>query len=255
MTRNSSSHVPRVVEQQDWEDLADVDLYWSILSEPGTRFGQPRIDEFFRSGRREVDTLVEKAGRLGVPQDRQFALDFGCGAGRLTRALASHFEEVVGVDISRRMIDDARRLNADLDNCRFELVHGPLLPALGSRHFDLVYTSIVLQHLRDEAQILSYLAEFARALTPGGLLAFQLASSIPLRHRLQPRRKAYRAFRRTGVSPAFLMKILRLHPIRMTAVSVDHVRQFVCSTDARIIDLDTERFSTGVESTTYYLTK
>ena len=50
---------------------------------------------------------------LGVTVSRGRALDFGCGAGRLTRALAARFESVVGVDVADAMLDKARALNAD----------------------------------------------------------------------------------------------------------------------------------------------
>src|SRR4051794_26203508 len=45
-------------------------------------------------------------------------LDFGCGAGRVTRALARVFGEVHGVDISGEMVGIARDALANVSNVR-----------------------------------------------------------------------------------------------------------------------------------------
>ena len=59
---------------------------------------------------RSIRRCIMLAAR-GLPRARALALDFGCGAGRLSRALAAHFEHVVGVDVSASMIETARALN------------------------------------------------------------------------------------------------------------------------------------------------
>src|SRR4051794_24254117 len=130
-------------QRRDWEDLAAEDLYWSILSTPGRRFTSIEAETFFASGEAEVDGVLQRAATFGLPQQLETALDFGCGAGRLTRALARHAQQVVGVDISDQMIAEARQLNADCDRCRFEVNTADDLHAFADMEFDLVYTSIV----------------------------------------------------------------------------------------------------------------
>ena len=58
--------------------------------------------DFFQTGVTEIDRVMEYAATLPVSFARHRALDFGCGIGRLTQALASHFSEVHGVDIAYR---------------------------------------------------------------------------------------------------------------------------------------------------------
>ncbi len=106
--------------RQDWDDLASLDPYWSVLTEPGKRFGGWDRDEFLRSGQTEIEGLMVAARELGLPQAHEAALDFGCGLGRLTRALARHFGQAWGVDISARMVEQARELHRDVPNCTFE---------------------------------------------------------------------------------------------------------------------------------------
>ena len=83
----------------------------AILTEPDKRHGGWDVEEFFASGRAEVDEAIGRLGALGLRPRRGRALDFGCGVGRLTQALAWHFDECVGVDIAPSMVEHARRYN------------------------------------------------------------------------------------------------------------------------------------------------
>ena len=53
-------------------------------------------------------TVLGHAQHLGRPLRHGTALDFGCGVGRLTHALAPHFERTYGVDVSSTMIEQAQ---------------------------------------------------------------------------------------------------------------------------------------------------
>ena len=90
--------------KKHWEDMGDLDPFWSILTEPGTKHGNWDIKKFFETGSDEISCLISAAERLGLPKQREWALDFGCGVGRLTRALAPLFQNVVGIDISKSML-------------------------------------------------------------------------------------------------------------------------------------------------------
>jgi SAM-dependent methyltransferase len=104
--------------RENWDDLAALDTYWAILGYPDLRSGKWDERDFFRTGEREIDQAMTIAAKLGCPQGRDRALDFGCGVGRLTRALAGTFAESYGVDISGEMISRAEALNSDVANCR-----------------------------------------------------------------------------------------------------------------------------------------
>jgi SAM-dependent methyltransferase len=169
--------------------------------------------------------------------------------------LARHFEEAVGVDVSRRMVDTARELNSDVANCSFFVNRSEDLGTFETGTFDLIYTTNVLHHLPSQANILAALSELARLLAPGGLLAFQVATFIPPSHRLQPRRRIYSGLRKAGVSPIFLYRRLRLHPMRMTSVSHEAVVHHLTSIRVRVLEDDRVRSEAGSESATYYCTK
>lgn len=241
-------------QQTDWDHLAELDPYWAILSDSSKRFGEWDRGEFFESGKAPIHALMEKAADLGHPVGRGTALDFGCGVGRLTRALAEHFDQCVGVDISEQMISEARRLNSDVSNCTFTVNVEDSLP-YGDGEFDLVYTKLVLQHLPHRAAILSYMAELSRALAPGGLLVAQLPSSLGLRRRLQIRRRVYGMLRRFGLPPRLLYFTLRLHPIPMNSARVGEVRRVLERTGGHLLRVESERAARGVESATYYASR
>ena len=219
--------------RRDWDDLADLDPYWAILTEPGKRFGGWDRDEFLRSGEVEIEGLMVAARDLGLPQEREAALDFGCGLGRLTRGLARHFRLAWGVDISPRMVEQARELHRDVPNCTFQTTDGTL--AFPSARFDLIYSVLVLQHLPTHAAIRSTVRELVRTLRPGGLLCFQVPSRLPLRRRWQLRRRLYGVLRAAGVGERMLYERCGLHPIRMNAVAESEVRAIVATAGGRVL--------------------
>ena len=183
-------------QAQDWNELAQLDPYWVILTAADKRFGGWDSDEFFAIGTVEVAAMMERFERLGHPAQRERALDFGCGLGRITRALAQHFDEAVGVDISEDMVRRAQELNADVPGASFVVNVASDLARFDDAAFDLVFSSIVLQHVPDRSAIEGYVAEFCRVVRPGGLVMFQLPSHIPAIYRTQWRRRLYGGLRR-----------------------------------------------------------
>lgn len=240
--------------RQDWEDLGRIDPEWAILSEPGKQHGGWDSDEFFASGRAEVDRILARADTLGLLGRRGRALDVGCGIGRVSAALADHFDEVVGVDISDAMLSRARELHAARPGLRFDQAPADDLSALATDSFDLAFTKLVLQHLPSRTAILNALGEMLRVIAPGGLLIAQTTSALPLRHRLQPRPRVYRALRRAGISADLLYARLRLQPMRMTVVPTRAATALLRERGAHLHDVVTEAKEGGVVWTTYWVT-
>src|SRR4051794_28283830 len=103
--------------KRNWEALGEQDALWAILSVPEKRGGGWDLDAFFATGRAEVAELLDLSRRLDPPRERGTALDFGCGVGRISQALAEHFDRVIGVDVAESMVREARRLNRHGDAC------------------------------------------------------------------------------------------------------------------------------------------
>ena len=242
-------------QRQDWEALGRLDPYWAILSYPDRRFGRWNRHEFFLTGQREVERVMATAACLGRPAAREAALDFGCGVGRLTQALASSFNRCYGVDISRNMIVRARQLNA-APNCLFLQNVEARLPMFGDHAFDLIYTNIVLQHINHRPTIKAYLAEFVRTLKPEGLLVFQLPDRIAWWKRLHPRPRLYDALHGLGLNPNFLYERLKLHPIRMNFIPQPDIVRWIEARGARVLDVQADFGPVAaIRSQTYYVTR
>lgn len=160
--------------RQGWNIAAREDAMFNILTIPGKENGGWTLEEFMAHGREEIDKLEGKFS----PSVR--ALDFGCGIGRLTHALAEHFMYVDGVDISDEMIAIASEINQDPDRISFH-VSGEDLSLFKDDTFDFVYTMIVLQHCPPELSEV-YVKEFVRVLKPGGIAMFNLPDGPIYQH-------------------------------------------------------------------------
>jgi SAM-dependent methyltransferase len=157
---------------QNWTELGKTDPMWVVLTFPDKKGGKWTEAEFFQNGREEIGAMMEKLRENGVLTQRGKALDFGCGLGRLSQALAGFFSSVDGVDISASMIEQARELNRSPDVVRYHLNLTADLTAFASQSYDFVCSSICLQHIPTQYQ-LRYIAEFMRLLRTGGVAHFQ----------------------------------------------------------------------------------
>lgn len=159
--------------RRHWNEYGKSDPLWAILTAPDKKGNRWSIDEFLQTGRDEIARVIAYLDERGLNDRRRRALDFGCGAGRLTHALAPYFDQVTGVDIAPSMIDVARRLHGDVRGVEFKVNASDKLDSIESDSIDLVYTRLVLQHMAPR-YVRAYLAEFVRVLCPGGVLLFQL---------------------------------------------------------------------------------
>ncbi len=177
--------------RHQWNTLAQRDALGSVLTRPRTA---PLwdVDDFFETGRSDVARLMAAIARLAPALSARRALDFGCGVGRLTQALAAYFDDVRGIDVAVSMIARARHENRSPERCHFEVNRRPHLRRFDDGTFDLVYSRLVLQHMPPRL-VRRYLPELLRVLAPGGLLVFQLPTQID-----DPERAFYEAPVRGG---------------------------------------------------------
>lgn len=111
--------------------------------------------------------VLDARHMLGKPALFRHAVDLGCGTGLAARAFAANVDEIIGVDLSPRMIEHARAtgLYAELEVA--DIVEG--LARRSADSADLVLAADVMIYLSDLAPALG---EIARVLKPNGLLAF-----------------------------------------------------------------------------------
>ena len=114
---------------------------------------------------------------LGVlgPVEGMDILEFGCGAAQWSIALAKHGARPVGLDLSARQLEHARRLMADA-GVDFPLVEASAEAVpLPDASFDIVFCDHGAMTFADPYRTVP---EAARLLRPGGLFAFNHHSPI-----------------------------------------------------------------------------
>lgn len=182
----------------DWNALGEAEPFFAVLTDE--RFLRERMSDedreaFFASGDADVAHIFQLINRPDFTP--RSALDFGCGVGRLTRALTKRVERVVGVDIAPSMLRIARE---NVPNAAFSLT-------IPDDRFDLILSLIVFQHIpvrRGEALLDELLGRLeiggAAALhftfrRPGSSLrrvARAIRARVPLVHRIAQRLRGER---------------------------------------------------------------
>jgi ubiquinone/menaquinone biosynthesis C-methylase UbiE len=119
--------------------------------------------------RRKADEVARWLRAASGPRPRS-VLDFGCGTGLSTAALAAALPSagiVTGVDVSPESVRQARRVHRG-DRLRFVEGDARVLP-FDDGAFDLVFTACVFHHIERELHV-HWARELARVLRPGGVL-------------------------------------------------------------------------------------
>jgi SAM-dependent methyltransferase len=150
------------------------------------------------------------------------------------------------------MVSQAREFNSQFSNCEFSVNHSGALP-FPDESFDFVSSFIVLQHISTEKEILNWIVEFIRVLSPGGVLVFQLPDELSMRRRIQGRRRLWSLLQFLGLREGFLYQSLGLTPIRMTGVSSDRVQRVMKQAGAEIIRVEPDtKAGADYRSFTYF---
>ncbi len=144
-----------------WEHYGAHDPYYGVLSAPefhADRMDSETLRRFFASGVQDVDAYITLAEDKFGALNFDTALDYGCGAGRLSRRLAERFRHVISVDIAESMLALARK-NIEGQNVSFE--HAAHMT---NTKADFILSQMVFQHIppSEGLRVLSKLASRLR---------------------------------------------------------------------------------------------
>jgi len=157
----------------EWRQWGKCDPLWAVAAwnDKQKAGASPwKEEEFYALGESDWQDFFSHWQHYGL--DRTRCLEIGCGAGRLTKQLATAFDQVYAVDVSEEMIACARK-NVPGANVQFSLTDGIHVP-LPHGSVSAVFSTHVLQHL-DTVQIgLNYFNEFYRVLSPTGTMMVHL---------------------------------------------------------------------------------
>jgi SAM-dependent methyltransferase len=208
-----------------WDERAREDAFFFV--DDRLTYRHPDLESFWRGGEEALDLLLDICGASLSGEDE--VVEVGCGAGRMTRAIAARARSVRALDVSSEMLDVARRMNPQLENVTWLHGDGTTLAGVDSASADACVSHVVFQHIPDPGVTLGYVREMGRVLRPGGWAAFQV-SNDPTVHRRRaagPPRPWQR--RPRGQShPAWLGSAVELDGLRAAAadggMAVEEIR-------------------------------
>ena len=168
--------------KETWEYYGKNDPYYAVST--FDKFKKENLDEsnsddFFQTGYEHIRKLWDEIEDFFIKDFKpQKGLEFGCGVGRIAIPLAEKCENVLGVDISEAMLEEASRncLKRKTGNVKFlqtdEFLSG------GESKFDFIHSFIVFQHINPVwgEKLLKKLIE---SLSAGGIGVFHLTYADP----------------------------------------------------------------------------
>jgi SAM-dependent methyltransferase len=230
--------------QRNWERWGQIDPLYAISTAPQYRGNQWDEQDFFRTGRESINQLCAEL-RTSAPGLRWHrALDFGCGVGRLTLALAEQFDHATGVDIAPAMLSRARSYAEGSTKVSFVLNTTADLAQFATGSFDLVLSDITLLHI-EPTQSKAYIAEFVRVCRPGGVIRFHLPA--PTR-RQQIRSRIPRPI----VSLGYAVKSLPRPIMEVYGVDEAEVTALLEAAGAEVCDVRSSPAATYRSASNYY---
>src|SRR5215207_11667968 len=141
--------------------------YDRVAVEYGEKFKDEMDDKPF--DRDCLDRLVREVGNLGL------ICDMGCGPGQIARYLYRQGVDTLGVDLSAKMVEEARRLNPEI---HFHQGHMLSLPDEDNSWGGIAAFYCIIHVPRP--QVVDALREMKRVLKPGGVLlvTFHIGTEI-----------------------------------------------------------------------------
>jgi predicted TPR repeat methyltransferase len=140
----------------------------TLFDQYAPRFESSLVDELgYRGPKLLFHAVLSVRAAARKPALFKRAIDLGCGTGLAASAFARSVDHFIGVDLSPRMIERSRAtgLYAELDVA--DMLQG--LRAHPDASADLILAADAMVYVAELAPVL---AEAARVLAPGGLLAF-----------------------------------------------------------------------------------
>lgn len=185
------------IEQAYWAEQGFQNPWWAVdtnfVKGKESEYPTERKLSFYKGGVDTLNQMLPKAQALGLLKKdwiaRATALDFGCGLGRMSNALASAgFQKVKCVDQAQSFLDAGEDsltklagqgvVPADVAS-RLEFVQSApdLLCKEAPSSIDFVHSVITLQHMKPMLQM-AYVEQFCDVLRPGGVGYFQIPTFL-----------------------------------------------------------------------------
>ena len=144
----------------------------ALFDQYAPRFDAALLDDLgYRGPALLLAAVATVRAEAGQPLAFGRVIDLGCGTGLAARAFAGISDDIIGIDLSPKMIERARVTGLYAELTVAEIVEG--LRGQPDTSADLVLAADVMVYVHDMTLLLR---EVARVLTPGGMFAFTVES-------------------------------------------------------------------------------
>lgn len=171
-----ADNVPKHWTESSWEEKAKENPLFAVMTmpemadAPADAFDEQHLDAFFAKGDALFSAHV--APLIALAPSRGLVVEYGCGAGRILKAVTSAGHSAAGIDISPTMVEHCRRLVPDAQSLHCLNDAGRTdLPDASAR---VVYSYAVVQHIASLTNFVKAIDEMCRVLRPGGVLGVQV---------------------------------------------------------------------------------
>ena len=174
-----AADVPRRWVRNTWEDKARENPFFAVqttdemLDAPAEDFSEHHIEQLFERGRRlyreQISTFLAARPE---PREETFIVEYGCGVGRILRAIVDAGYRCAGIDISPTMVRHCLQLVPEVDGAY--VIDEAGRSALADGVASLVFSFAVVQHISKLSNYERAVVEMCRVLRPGGTLAVHL---------------------------------------------------------------------------------
>ena len=158
---------------KEWKKWGKTDPLFGVASWAGRdkKGANPWTDEeFYALGVSDWKDFRKHWESYGV--DNASCLEIGCGAGRITKQLATYFCEVHALDVSSDIIEYAKK-RIERPSVIFHVSNGSDIP-LDDQSMSAVFSTHVFQHFDSLVAAKKYFGEIARVMKPSGTVMIHL---------------------------------------------------------------------------------
>ena len=177
-TAEAPTYFPEHWREVGWEQKAQENPLSAVMTiqemegAPADDFSPEMLEAFFTKGRLLFNNhIAPQLAGLAETDPRPLVVEYGCGAGRILRAVVEAGCPCAGIDISQTMLRHCARLVPEPALYPLDAAGRCALP---SNSAALVYSYAVVQHISRLSNYVTAIDEMCRIVRPGGVLAVQV---------------------------------------------------------------------------------
>ena len=169
-------HVPDHWYENSWEEKAKENPLFAVMTTANYRSSDPQIftpeelEIFFDKGRRVYRSIIKPRVTLcRTNASDPYFVEYGCGMGRILKAVVEDGHRAGGIDISPTMIEHCRHMVPEVASDLYLLDRdnrSQMPTAIG----DVVFSFAVLKHIHRLDVYEAALDEIVRVMKPGAVL-------------------------------------------------------------------------------------